>query len=139
EKGYKHWGHDLGPTITPLEAGLGACVNWKKPFLGRDALLAQRERGLSRRLHLMAVDGGPLLLHDEPVFEAQSCVGMTTSGAVGARTGLHLCFAMVDIAPGESMADTAKRQFEIEVAGVRHTATALEQPPYDPCGVELRA
>src|SRR5258705_3190913 len=51
EKGYRHWGHDITPDDTPLEAGLGFAVAWNKPhgFIGKDALLRQRDTGLSRR------------------------------------------------------------------------------------------
>ena len=57
EKGYRHWGHDIGPHDTPLEAGLGFAVAWDKPggFIGRDALLARRRKGVERRL--LAVRG----------------------------------------------------------------------------------
>ena len=54
EKGYRHWGHDVTPDTTPLEAGLGFAVAWDKPdgFIGKDALVRQRETGLrtSRRV-----------------------------------------------------------------------------------------
>ena len=48
EKGFRHWGHDLGPDSTPLEAGLAFTVAWNKPggFLGHEALLRQREKGV---------------------------------------------------------------------------------------------
>ena len=59
EKGYRHWGHDITTDETPLEAGLGFVVAWDKPngFIGRDALLAQRDVGLRRRLTQFALDG----------------------------------------------------------------------------------
>src|SRR5262249_55491006 len=68
EKAYRSWGHDLGSEDTPLEAGLGFAVRLDKktPFLGRDALLAQREAPLRRRLVVFVVDDPePLLYHDE--------------------------------------------------------------------------
>src|SRR5439155_20383349 len=51
-KAYRSWGHDLGCEDSPLEAGLGFAVRLDKraPFTGRDALLAQREKPLTRRL-----------------------------------------------------------------------------------------
>src|SRR5258706_13446450 len=57
EKGYRHWGHDITPDDTPLEAGLGFAVAWNKPdgFIGKDALVRQREAGVSRRLVLIAL------------------------------------------------------------------------------------
>ena len=71
EKGYRHWGHDIGPDDSPLQAGLGFTVCWDKQggFQGRDALLRQRDIGIDRHLMLFAVEGGrPLILHDEPIY-----------------------------------------------------------------------
>ncbi|MFO1498951.1 MAG: FAD-dependent oxidoreductase [Verrucomicrobiota bacterium] len=52
EKGYRAWGADISPDDTALEAGLGFVVGWRKavPFLGREALLRQKETGCKRRL-----------------------------------------------------------------------------------------
>lgn len=58
EYGLPLHGHELGPGITPLQAGLGWVVAFDKPsFTGRDALLAERERGPHRRLRAIVVDG----------------------------------------------------------------------------------
>src|SRR5207248_2482471 len=56
EKAYRSWGHDLGSEDTPLEAGLGFAVAWDTDFLGRDALRAQRDRPLTRRLTVFTLD-----------------------------------------------------------------------------------
>ncbi len=138
EKGFKHWGHDLGPEVTPLEAGLGFAVDWSKDFIGKPALEAQRAAGLTRRMVLMHLADGPLILHDEPVWEKGRVVGLTTSGARGARTGMTLALAMIDITPGEKPGETAKRDFRIEVAGGMYPATALSAPPFDPKGKRMR-
>lgn len=134
EKGFVHWGHDVGPEITPLEAGLGFCIDWTKDFIGKSALEAQRGN-LARKLVLLQVEGDPLVLHDEPVWEAGRVVGLTTSGGRGARTGQTLAFALVDLT------DTSltERQFEIDIAGARYPAQALAKPPYDPKGERMRA
>ena len=141
EKGYRHWGHDIGPDDSPLESGLGFAVDFDKgsDFLGRDALLRQREAGVSRHLLLLAVEGAmPLLLHDEPVYCAGEIVGRTTSGARGFRTGRSLCFAYVSCAPGTTRRDLLGRDYEIGVAGERHRLQALPRAPYDPAGLRLR-
>lgn len=134
EKGFVHWGHDVGPDVTPLEAGLGFCIDWTKDFTGKAALQAQRGN-LSRKLVLMQVEGDPLVLHDEPVWEAGCVVGLTTSGGKGVRTGLTLAFALIDLT------DTAlpERRFEIDIAGARYPAKVLPKPPYDPKGERMRA
>lgn len=134
EKGFVHWGHDVGPEITPLEAGLGFCIDWSKDFTGKAALEAQRGN-LTRKLVLMQVEGDPLVLHDEPVWDAGRVVGLTTSGGRGARTGLTLAFALIDLT---DMSLTA-RQFEIDIAGARYPAKVLAKPPYDPKGERMRA
>lgn len=139
EKGFRHWGHDLGPEITPLEAGLGFTVDWRKDFLGRPALERQGADGLTRRLHLMEIEGRPLVLHDEPIREGGRVVGLTTSGARGARTRRGLALGLIAIAPGERVADTAARGFEIEIAGRLHPARVLERPPFDPRGERIKA
>lgn len=138
EKGFRHWGHDLGPEITPLEAGLGFTIDWDKDFLGKAALERQKAEGLTRRLVLFQLTGAPLVLHDEPIWEAGRVVGLTTSGARGARTRKTLALGLIGVAPGETLATTATRSFEIEIAGRRYPAKALERPPFDPKGERMR-
>ncbi|SFV31426.1 glycine cleavage system aminomethyltransferase GcvT [Thermoflavifilum thermophilum] len=50
EMGYCLYGHELNPDITPLEAGLGWIVKWNKDFIGKPALLQQKEQGIARKL-----------------------------------------------------------------------------------------
>ncbi len=139
EKGFKHWGHDLGPDITPLEAGLGFTIDWSKNFLGKDALTQQKAEGLSRRMVLFDLPSHPLVLHDEPIWHKGAVVGLTTSGARGVRTGKTLAFGLISITAGESLKDIAKHQYEIEIAGQRHAATTLLRPPFDPNGIRMKA
>lgn len=139
EKGFRHMGHDLGQDISPLEAGLGFTVDWSKDFLGKAALMAQRAAGPRRRLVLFDLPDHPLVLHDEPIWEAGRVVGLTTSGARGARTGRTLALGLVEIAPGEGAAATAARTFTIEIAGRHHAAAALLRPPFDPAGERMKA
>ena len=138
EKGFRHWGHDLGPEITPPEAGLGFAVDWTKDFIGKPALEVQRAKGLTQRIVLLQVEGDPLILHDEPVLEDSRIVGLTTSGGKGARTGLTLALALISLAPGETPDDTELRAFEVDVAGRLYRARMLRRPPFDPDGERMR-
>ena len=141
EKGYRHWGHDIGSHDTPLEAGLGFTLAWDKPadFIGRDALLARRPKRPDRCLLQFAVAGAhPLLLHDEPVYRHGSLVGHTTSGGRGFRTGLSLCFAYVSCEPGTPPSELLGDGYEIGVAGERFPLRALPRPAYDPQGARMR-
>ncbi|WP_170411760.1 GcvT family protein [Ruegeria atlantica] len=139
EKGFKHWGHELGPEITPLEAGLSFTIDWSKDFQGKAALEKQKTGGLHQRLILLHIHGNALMLHDEPVFEDGAHVGLTTSGGRGPRTGLNLCFAMVSVQPGETLVQTCERNFTVRVAGQNYPAQPLRRPPFDPSGERMRA
>ena len=141
EKGFRHWGHDVGPEDTPLEAGLSFAVAWDKPsgFAGRDALLEQRESGPARRLTMFAVEGAhPLLLHDEPIYRDGKLAGRTTSGGRGFRTGLSLCLGYIECPPGTPKSALMEGSQEISVAGERFALRPLDRPPYDPTGARMR-
>lgn len=139
EKGYRHWGHDLGPEITPLEAGLGFAVDWSKAFRGKQVLEQQKQNGVTQRLVLLSLDGHPLIVHDEPVMENGKIVGLTTSGAKGLRTGLTLALALLTVRPFETLAQTAERRFTLEVAGITYPVAVLLKPPFDPESQRIRA
>ena len=95
EMGYPVARPRAGPGITPLQAGLGWVVGWDKPaFAGRDALLAEKERGPARRL-------AGILLADRQVPRAEcavridgEAVGEVTSGNVSPvlERGIALAF-----------------------------------------------
>ena len=82
EAGLPLHGHELGPGITPLEAGLSWVVAWDKPggFTGRDALLEQRQNGLRRVLRGVAGEGRPPLRAGYAVMVGGEPVGELTSG-----------------------------------------------------------
>ncbi|MBL7617630.1 glycine cleavage system protein T, partial [Escherichia coli] len=74
-------GHELGPGITPLQAGLGWVVGWNKPmFRGRDALEAERAAGPERLLRGVATAGRRPPRAECPVLLDGAVVGETTSG-----------------------------------------------------------
>jgi 4-methylaminobutanoate oxidase (formaldehyde-forming) len=143
EKGYRHWGHDISPDENPLEAGLGFCVAWDKPggFIGREALLRQREGVLVQRLaQFQLVDPEPLLYHNEPVWRDGVIVGRTTSGMFGHTVGRSLGMAYVANAAGEASRDfVLSGSYEIEVAGRRHAAEVSLAPWYDPTSARVKA
>jgi 4-methylaminobutanoate oxidase (formaldehyde-forming) len=142
EKGFKHWGHDIGPEDTPLEAGLGFAVAWDKnaDFIGRDALMAQREAGLTRRLAIFTVDGAPRLLHEEPIWRDGKLVGTTTSGGYAFSIGKPISMGYVEL-DGEAVTrDTVLAgSYEIEVAGEKFAAEVSLGAPFDPKGERMRS
>jgi len=142
EKGYRHWGHDITPDDSPLEAGLGFAVAFEKQsdFLGREALLRSREAGLDRRMLAFALeDPDPLLFHDEAIWRDDRLVGRITSGAYGHSLGRALALGYVEWAPGDRAADLEQSEWEIEIACQRHPARASLRPFYDPTSKRLRS
>ena len=141
EKAYRSWGHDLGSEDTPLEAGLGFAVRWEKPdFIGREALVAQRGRPLTKRLVVFALDDPePLLYHDEPIWRDGVLVGRISSGSYGHTLGRAIGLGYVEHAGGVTDAFVASGRWEIEIACDKFPVRAQLAPPYDPKSTRVRA
>jgi len=141
EKAYRHWGHDIGEEDTPLEAGLGfACAFGKTPhFIGRDALLRQKEKGLTRRLVQFALeDPEPLLYHYEPIFRDGRLVGHVTSAAYGHTLGRAIALGYVTNPDGVTAEFVNSGSYEIEIGLERYAAKASLRPMYDPSSARMR-
>ncbi len=142
EKAYRSWGHDISSEDTPLEAGLEFAVALGKraEFIGRDALLRQRDAPLTKRLVTFTLDDPePLLFGNEPVWRDGTIVGRTTSGAYGHTLGRAVALGYVHHPAGVDDPYVTAGRWEIEVAGERVRATAHLRPPYDPTGSRPRA
>jgi len=74
-------GHELGPGITSLQAGLGWVVSWNKPsFIGREPAIAERDRGIGRRLVGIVTEGRRPARAGCAISIGGSVVGEVTSG-----------------------------------------------------------
>ncbi|MEP6661742.1 MAG: glycine cleavage system aminomethyltransferase GcvT [Acidimicrobiales bacterium] len=96
-------GHELGPGITPLQAGLGWVVGWSKPeFGGKAALEAERATGPARKLRGISVAGRRPPRAECDVLIAGSVAGRTTSGNFSPVLGhgIALGFLPPDTAEG---------------------------------------
>ncbi len=123
EAGLPLHGHELGEGITPLQAGLGWVVRWDKgDFRGRDALLAERERGVARKLRGLLVEGRRPPRSGYPVLVAGVAVGEITSGNFSPVLGqaIALAFLPPDVADGSAV--------EIDVRGSRVPAIVTKPP-----------
>jgi len=142
EKAYRDWSHDIGPDDTPLEAGLGFTCAWDKPggFIGRDALLRQREIGLPRRrlVQFLLADPAPLLYHNEPIYRDGERVGITTSAMYGHTLGGAVALGYVAHPEGVSDPFVTSGSYMIDAGGVRYPARASLRPLYDPANTRMR-
>ena len=135
EKGYRHWGHDISDEDTPQEAGLGFAVAHGKNagFIGRDAVLRQRETGVDKRLVLFALeDPEPLLYHYEPIHRDGEIVGYLTSGMFGHTVGAAIGMGYVGHEAGVTREWIEAGSYDIEIAGKRCPARASLTAFYDP-------
>ncbi|MDQ1437797.1 MAG: aminomethyltransferase [Acidimicrobiaceae bacterium] len=112
EAGLPLHGHELGPGITPLQAGLGWVVAWDKPaFHGKAALEAERERGVSRKLYGVLVEGRQPPRQGYTVLVDGKPAGEVTSGNFSPMLGCGIALAFL---PPETEPDTAAA---VEVRG----------------------
>jgi len=98
EMGYPLHGQDLSTAITPVEAGLSWAVGWDKPeFVGRAALVAQREAGRPRALRGLLLEGrGVPRAHMAVQRPDGSAAGETTSGTFSPTLRAGIALALVD-------------------------------------------
>jgi dimethylglycine dehydrogenase len=133
EKGYKAWSSELTNELNLLEADMPRFfAGVKEDFVGKAATLAAAPRPL--KIAYVEVDASDSDARGgEPVLAGGRCIGVTTSGAYGHRTGKSLAFVCVDpqsAAPGGS--------FEILLQGEPRRATVLAGPAYDADNARMR-
>ena len=141
EKAYRHWSHDITDEDSPLEAGLDFVVKFDKAggFIGREALFAQREQGLTRRMvQLRLTDPDPLIYHNEPIWRDGELVGHITSGAYGHQLGGAVGLGYVSCQPDAAAESVLSGQYEVEVACERVPAEVSLRPLYDPDNARIR-
>jgi aminomethyltransferase len=80
ESGLLLYGQDMDDETTPLEAGLEWVVDFTKDFVGKAALLSQKERGLSRRLAGFELTGPGVARHGYPIVRGTEVLGLVASG-----------------------------------------------------------
>ena len=105
EAGLPLHGHELGEGITSLQAGLEWVVAWAKPdFFGKSALLAEKERGVSRRLIGISIPGRRPARDGTRVLDSSgSEIGFISSGNFSPTLGY--CVAMAFVSPSVNVGD----------------------------------
>jgi aminomethyltransferase len=123
EAGLPLHGHELGPGITSLQAGLSWVVGWDKPeFRGRAALLAERSAGPSRHLVGIATEGRRPPRSDSPVLVGDEVAGTVSSGNFSPclAHGIALAFVRPDVVDGDPV--------DVDVRGSRLPGRVVPLP-----------
>lgn len=90
------YGNELGPDISPLEAGLGIFVKFEKEnFVGKDVLLEQKEKGVPRKLvGLEMIERGIARSH-YPLQKAGEEIGFVTSGSFSPTLNKNIALGLI--------------------------------------------
>lgn len=97
EVGLPLYGHELGPDISPIEAGLGIFVKCDKPeFIGRDAVMALKASGPLRKLVGIELEDKAIPRSGYPVEADGRQIGEVTTGYSSISTGKSVCMAFVE-------------------------------------------
>ena len=133
EMGYPLHGHDLSMEISPVQAGNGWAVGWRKPeFWGRKSLVAEKAAGPRRRLWgLESLDRG--IPRPEMVVRsaAGDVVGSVTSGTFSPTLRVGIGLALLDSAAGVGVGD----EVAVDVRG-RPSRMRVVKPPFVPASVK---
>lgn len=138
EKAYRYWSGEISPDYTPFEAGLGYFVKLDKgDFIGREALLKQKQEGLKRKLCCMTLaDDRTVALGKEPIRLAgkDQIIGWVASGGYGYSVRASIVFAYLPIEYSK-----AGTELDIEFFGERVGAVVVQAPLWDPKGERIKA
>jgi dimethylglycine dehydrogenase len=136
EKSYANIWRDLNGEYTAWESSLDRFIALNKgDFVGRDALIRQKEKGIERRLVTLKIEtsDGPEALGNECVYRDGELVGRVTSANHAHHLGFNIALAYVPLAlcePGSKL--------QVPVLNEMMPAEVLENPPYDPAGRRSR-
>ncbi len=134
ETGYRHWESDITPDDTPYEAGLGFGVKLDKDdFIGKTALLKQKEEGIKRKLVMFTLQDPNIMLYgSEPIYRDAVWMENMTSGAYGFKVGSAVGMGYVKSEQTITEDWILSGKYEIEVEGKMIPAKVHIRSPYDP-------
>ena len=114
EAGMALYGHEIDDTTTPWEAKLGWTVKLDAgDFVGRDALVRQKEEGVPRKLMGFEVEGRGIAREDHPVLDGDDEVGRVTSGTWSPtfEKAVGMCYVPAEMAePGREVAIRVRKR-----------------------------
>ncbi|MEM6480450.1 MAG: FAD-dependent oxidoreductase [Pseudomonadota bacterium] len=134
EKGNRAWGSDIGPDHTPDEAGLGWALKLETntDFKGRDAVLAQRNAGVSKMLATFTTPPDVILSGRETIYRDGTRCGWLSSGGFGHTLGKSIGMGYVRNPEGVTKESVLSGAYELEVATQRVPAEISVSPLFDP-------
>lgn len=123
EAGLTLWGEDIDESTTPLEAGLGFAVSYDHDFVGRDALIRQKEAGLTRSLVGFVLEDRGVPRHGHRLRSQTGGVGSVTSGNISPMLGQGIGLGYVSPPPADG------ERIEVEIRD-RWVPARLAKAPF---------
>ena len=132
EAGMPLYGNELGPDLTPYDAGLGRVVKLDKPgdFVGREALAARAQDPPERVLVGLAVQSRRVARHGYPVLWDGQSAGTVTSGSPSPTLGRPIAMAYVTPQVAADGANDAAGRLAVDIRGNAEPATLVPLPFY---------
>ncbi len=99
EAGMSLYGADMDETTTPFESGLGwtVALDSSRGFLGKDALVEQRQRGVTQKMVGLLLEGRGVLRHNQRVLSPNGeSLGRVTSGSFSPTLQRSIALARID-------------------------------------------
>jgi len=135
EKKFLAFGHELDTDLSPLQTGLGFAVAWETDFIGKPALLKQKEQDTQNRIVTILLDDKEAVpIGSEPVIWNGATVGKTTSAAYGFRVDTPI--ALADLTEDAARQEGAR--VHISIADEEVTGRIVLGPAFDPSGSRMK-
>lgn len=136
EKSYRAMYRDMNPELTAWESSLDRFIALEKgDFIGRDALIKQKDKGIARRSVTLAIDtDGASSLMNESIYHRGKLVGRITSGGFAHTLRHDVAFALL---PAELCA--IGTELEVPILSERRKARVIAESPYDPKSLRSRS
>ena len=135
EKAYRHWGGELTNEVTMIDSDMERFIKLDKDnFIGKEATIRQQQEERLFQLVYFEIEANDSDINGgEPIYIADKCIGITTSGDYGHFVKKSLGFGYVK--PDNSLPGT---ELYIDLLGDRCRATVLKDPIYDPHNERLK-
>ena len=136
EKGYRYYTADITQLETPYEGGLGFCVDLNKSdFIGREALVKQKQDGVKRKLCTLVLDGDEFtqIYGGEAVYHAGKVITRVRSGGYGYTLKKNILYAYLPMELAK-----AGTRLEMDLIEGRRQGEVATTVLFDPKGEHLR-
>ena len=133
EKSWGAWGLEFRPDFNAIESGIDVFINWNKDFVGKEATLKFKEKGVVRKLVTLVIQTPIDVTLDEAIMKDGEAIGYISSG--GYAHHIDKSMAMGYLATEYEVAGTV---LEVEILSELYPAVVQSAPLYDVDGSRMR-